>query len=531
MTRRGGSNGGTLVASVRCAIYTRVSCDENLGQDFNSLDAQREAGEAYITSQRGQGWTLLETRYDDGGWSGGNLDRPALARLLSDIEVGRVDCVVIYKLDRLSRSLLDFARLVETFDRHGVSLVSVTQPINTADSTGRLMLNILLSFAQFEREVIADRTRDKIHAARKRGKYTGGVPVLGYRLARNGSGGASHLEVDPAEADMVRQIFRLYLKKQSLSDVILELERRGWTTKEHRTKTGRQMGGRPFSKSSLHHLLRNPIYVGRHRLKGAVYDAEHDAIIDDVTWRRVQALLDGNGTGRGGPNRNKYGYLLRGLVRCAACDAAMTTSTSRKGQRVHRYYACSSAQKRGYWTCPCPSVSAQKLESVIVEQIRRVGQDRALQREVLRQVQVASQAKRPALVGEQKRLGRKLGKVRASIRSLLDALASGERGASLSARITDLEQQAEKLERRLAEIAQELAGIDNATVDERDLVRALSLFDPIWEVLYPSEQARVIQLLIERIEHDGRSGTLAIEFAASGIKALAEELDTAKETA
>ena len=178
-----------------------------------------------------------------------------------------------------------------------------------------------------------------------------------------------------------------------------------------------------------------------------------------------------------------------------------------------------------------PSVSAQKLESVIVEQIRRVGQDRALQREVLRQVQVANQAQRPALVGEQKRLGRKLGKVRASIRSLLDALATGERGASVSARIGDLEQQAEKLERRLSEISQELAGIDNATVDEKDLVKALSLFDPIWEVLFPSEQERVIRLLVDRIEHDGRTGTLAIEFAAAGIKALADELDAAKETA
>ena len=531
MTRRGGSNGGKQTLQVRCAVYTRVSTDENLGQDFNSLDAQREAGEAYVASQKGQGWTLLDARYDDGGFTGSNLDRPALARLLGDIEAGRVDCVVVYKIDRLSRSLLDFARLVETFDRHGTSLVSVTQPINTADSTGRLMLNILLSFAQFEREVIADRTRDKIHAARRRGKYTGGMPVLGYRLAPSGNGNGSHLEIDPDEAEMVRQIFQLYLKKQSLSDVVLELERRQWTTKEHRAKTGRQMGGRPFSKSSLHHLLKNPLYAGKQRLKGALFDGEHEGIIDQVTWRRVQSLLGGNGTGRGGPNRNKYGFLLRGLVRCAACGAAMTTSTSRKGQRVHRYYVCSSAQKRGYGTCPCPSVAAQKLETVIVEQIRRVGQDRALQREVLRQVQVASQAERPALVGEQKRQSRKLGKVRASIRSLLDALASGERGASLSARIGELEVQAEKLERRLSEIAQELAALDSETVDEADLVKALSLFDPIWEVLYPTEQERVIRLLVERIEHDGLTGTLAIEFAASGIRSLAGELDAAKETA
>ena len=169
----------TTVQQVRCAVYTRKSTDEGLDMDFNSLDAQREAGEAYVASQKSQGWVCLDDRYDDGGWSGGNLDRPALERLMADIEAGRVDCVVIYKVDRLSRSLLDFARLVEVFDKHGVSLVSVTQPINTADSTGRLMLNILLSFAQFERETIADRTRDKIHAARRKGKWTGGLPVLG----------------------------------------------------------------------------------------------------------------------------------------------------------------------------------------------------------------------------------------------------------------------------------------------------------------------------------------------------------------
>ncbi len=272
-------------------------------------------------------------------------------------------------------------------------------------------------------------------------------------------------------------------------------------------------------------------HIGRHRLKGEVYPAEQDAIIDDVTWRRVQALLQQNGSGRGGPNNNRHGYLLKGLVGCAACQAAMTPSTSRKGSKVYRYYVCAGAAKKGYASCPCPSVSAQKLENVIVDQLRCVGQDRALQREVLRQVQVASKAKRPTLVGEQRRLSRKLGKVRSSIRSLLDALAAGERGASVSARIAELEQQAEKLERRLGEVAQELAALDGVTVDEADLRQALSLFDPIWDVLFPVEQERVIRLLIERIEHDGHTGTLAIEFAPHGIKALAGELDAVKETA
>jgi site-specific DNA recombinase len=514
------------VQNVRCAVYTRKSTDEGLDQDFNSLDAQREAGEAYISSQKSQGWSCLEERYDDGGWSGGILDRPALNRLMADIEDGRIDCVVVYKVDRLSRSLLDFARLVEVFDQHQVSLVSVTQPINTADSTGRLMLNILLSFAQFEREVIADRTRDKIHAARRRGKWTGGIPVLGYRVAAEGS----RLEVDPDEAEMVREIFGLYLKKRSISDVVAELDRRQWVTKEHRTKTGRQMGGRPFSKSSLHHLLSNPTYAGKLRLKGAVYEGEHEAIIDEATWGRVQGLLGVNRRSRGGPNHNRYGYLLKGRVLCAACDAAMSPSTTRKGSRSYRYYVCTSAMKKGYGTCPCPSIPAQKLEDLIVQQIRVIGQDRELQRETLRQVKANREEKRPALVSEQKRLRRRLEKVRGEIRSLLGALATGVGGASVGGEIGRLEDKAQGIERRLAEVAGELVGLDRDTVNEVDLRKALSLFDPVWEMLFPAEQARVIRLLIEFVDFDGKTGKLGIEFAPSGIQALAGEVDSAKET-
>jgi len=510
---------------VRCAVYTRKSTDEGLDQDFNSLDAQREAGEAYIASQKSQGWVCLDEHYDDGGWSGGNLDRPQLARLMADIEAGSIDCVVVYKVDRLSRSLLDFARLVEVFDKHGVSLVSVTQPINTADSTGRLMLNILLSFAQFEREVIADRTRDKVHAARRRGKWTGGIPMLGYRIAAEGS----KLEIDPDEAVMVREIFQLYLKKRSISDLIAELGRRQWVTKEHVTRAGKRMGGRPFTKSSLHYMLANPVYTGKLRLKGTVYDGEHEAIIDDVTWTRTQDLLEMNRRSRGGPNHNRYGYLLKGLVRCAACGAAMSPSTTRKGSKAFRYYVCASAMKKGYATCPCPSIPAQKLEDVVVEQIRVIGQDRELQRETLRQVREARDAKRPALVSEQKRLRKRLEKLRGEIRILLDALATGEAGASVGAEIRELEEQAGQLERRLAELASELASLDRDTVDEDDLRKALCLFDPVWDVLFPMEKARIIQRLIESIDHDGRTGKLGIEFAPSGIQALASEIESTKE--
>ena len=245
--------------TTRCAVYTRKSTEEGLEQEFNSLDAQRESGEAYIKSQVNEGWECLPDRYDDGGYSGGNMERPALKRLLADIDAGKVDSVVVYKVDRLSRSLLDFAKMVETFDRHHVSFVSVTQLINTSTSMGRLMLNVLLSFAQFEREIISERTRDKIAAARRRGKWSGGMPLLGYDVDPRGS----KLAVNEEEAARVRAIFQLYLELQSLIPVVVELERRGWTNKRWTTRKGRERGGKPFTKTSLHRLLTNVVYVGK----------------------------------------------------------------------------------------------------------------------------------------------------------------------------------------------------------------------------------------------------------------------------
>ena len=235
--------------TVRCAIYTRKSTEEGLEKEFNSLDAQREAAKAYIASQQHEGWLCLPEPYDDGGYTGGNMERPALQRLMTDIANGRLDGVVVYKVDRLSRSLLDFGRIIETFDQHGVAFVSVTQQFNTATSMGRLVLNVLLSFAQFEREIISERTRDKIAATRRKGKWSGGLPILGYGVQN------MRLVVNDQEADMVRAIFALYLRQQSLCGVVAELQRRGWLNKRWRTRKGHEVGGGPFTKSSLHKLL------------------------------------------------------------------------------------------------------------------------------------------------------------------------------------------------------------------------------------------------------------------------------------
>src|SRR5580704_5187437 len=268
------------ITGVRCAIYTRKSTEEGLEQAFNSLDAQREAAEAYILSQKHLGWSVLTQHYDDGTFSGGNLERPALQQLVADIEARRVDCVVVYKVDRLSRSLLDFARLMDRFDQHSVSFVSVTQQFNTTSSLGRLTLNILLSFAQFEREIISERTRDKMGAARRKGKWVGGTPVLGYDVDPRGGS----LIVNSSEAGRVQEIFELYRTHRSLAAVVAELAKRGWTTKSWKSRSNIRHAGHPFTKASVRMLLSNATYCGKVKYRGEVYQGEHKAIVEPALW-------------------------------------------------------------------------------------------------------------------------------------------------------------------------------------------------------------------------------------------------------
>src|SRR5215471_17300177 len=364
---------------VRCAIYTRKSTEEGLEQEFNSLDAQRESAEAFIRSQVNEGWTGLPTRYDDGGFTGSNMERPALQRLLNDIQAGKIDLVVCYKVDRLSRSLLDFAKMMETFERHGVSFVSITQQFNSATSMGRLVLNVLLSFAQFEREIIAERTRDKIAGTRRKGKWAGGRPILGYDV--DAKGGKLLLNED--EAAQVRAIFGLYLELQGLFPVVEELARRGWTNKRWTNRQGCEAGGEPFTRTSLYRLLTNVAYIGKVRYKGEVYAGEHPPLVDVELFQRVQALLRQNKASGGAEVRNAFGFVLKGLLRCVPCDCAMTpTHTCRKGTRRYRYYVCSQATKRGRKTCPSPSVPAAEIENFVLQHILCIGSDVALSQQV-----------------------------------------------------------------------------------------------------------------------------------------------------
>jgi site-specific DNA recombinase len=356
---------------VRCAVYTRKSTEEGLEQEFNSLDAQRESAEAYIKSQKQMGWVCLPEHYNDGGFTGGNLDRPALKRLLADIDKGLIDSVITYKVDRLSRSLLDFAKIMETFEKHHVAFVSVTQQFNTATSMGRLVLNVLLSFAQFEREIISERTRDKIAAARRKGKWVGGHPLLGYDVDPRGS----KLVVNEEEAVRVRAIFELYLKHQGLLPVVQELERRGWLTKRWQTRKGHFRGGQKFTKGSLHHLLTNPVYLGKVKYKKEVHPGEHQAIVDPEVWQQVQDLLRQKNSGT--TVRTESHALLKGILRCKPCGFAMTPSfISKNGGKRYRLYACVNALKRGRQVCPCRYVPALAVERVVVEQIQELAKSR-----------------------------------------------------------------------------------------------------------------------------------------------------------
>ena len=318
-------------ARLRCAVYTRKSTEDGLDQEFNSLDAQYEACAAYILSQRHEGWTLVENRYDDGGFSGGNMERPGLKRLLGDVAAGRVDVIVLYKIDRLTRSLADFSKIVDVLDGAGASFVSITQAFNTTTSMGRLMLNVLLSFAQFEREVTGERIRDKIAASKKKGMWMGGPVPLGYDVANR------RLVINQTEADLVRHIMQRYLALGSVRQLVDALAAEGRLTKAQRGASGPHRGGVPFQRGTLYHLLANRIYRGEIIHKGAVHPGEHEAIVPTDLWNAVQARLADQASGTATRIRAKQPSILAGLIH-DGLDRPMTPSHATKGTRRYRYY-------------------------------------------------------------------------------------------------------------------------------------------------------------------------------------------------
>ncbi len=423
------------IRKLRCAVYTRKSTEEGLEQEFNSLHAQREACEAYIASQKSEGWVAVRDPYDDGGISGATLDRPALQQLLADVEDGLVDVVVVYKIDRLSRSLADFARLVEVFDRNAVTFVSVTQSFNTTTSMGRLTLNILLSFAQFEREVTAERIRDKVAASRKKGIWMGGVPPYGYRVENR------KLVVDEDRTDQVRWIFARFLEIGSATELARELAQRGI-----RTPRGNRIG-----KTYLYRMLNNRAYIGEAVHKGESYPGEHAAIVDRKTWDRVHAILRESPRKRAANSRAQTPALLKGLL-FGPDGAAFSPTHTRKGKRLYRYYVSQTVLKHGAGSCSVGRVPAAEIEAAVIDQLRAV----------FRQPEI--------VVGTWK-----------------------------------------------------AARAEDDDITEADAREALHQLDPLWDDLLPAEQARIVALLVERVDI-GTDG-LNVRLRNDGLQGLVYEFD------
>jgi len=415
--------------------------------EFNSLDAQREACENYIASQRHEGWMLLPHKYDDGGFSGGTLDRPALKRLLRDIEANTVDCILLYKIDRLSRSLMDFSKLVEIFDQHNVTFVSVTQSFSTANSMGRLTLNMMLSFAQFERELAAERVRDKIAASRKKGMWMGGLPSLGYDISNR------KLWVNQEEAELVRHIFQRFTEIGSATLLMKELNEQGHRTKSWTTQTGKFRKGREFDKGIIYKLLGNRLYIGEAVFKGASFPGQHDAIIDKALWKKVHSILAEHACKRSNRTRAQTPAPLKGLIFCHHCNRSMTPTHSQKNGGKHfRYYLCMGARQKGYETCPLPMVPAGETEGMVFDHIRAL----------IRSPELAAKTWRSA-------------------------------------------------------------NDDGKGPPEHAIVEALQSLDPVWDALFPAEQARLLRLLVSRIVV-GTEG-MSIVLHVAGLHSLAKELD------
>jgi site-specific DNA recombinase len=474
--------------TVRVAIYTRQSVASDLA--FGSIDAQRESIEAYVQSQRGEGWVALPTRYDDHGFSGGNTERPAFQRLIADVQAGKLDVIAAYKTDRVSRSLSDFTGFMALLEKHGVGFVSTTQSFDTRTSMGRLTLNILASFSQFEREVISERISDKLQATRRKGMWTGGRPILGYDVV------AKKLVVNADEADQVRAIFDLYVERGSIGEVMHELRSRGWRNKTFTGKRGQAIAGREFTKATLHGLLTNPLYRGQITTKEGPVAGEHEAIVTAEAWDAVQAQLASNRQHGGADVRNKSGALLRGLLRCGRCGSTMIHTFTTRGTVRNRYYTCSRTHNEGKDACAGCRIPAGKFEGFVAQQIRAMGVDEALLNQTATAAAKAAVRRRRELELERRRL---LPRLR----------ADGDDAAQ--ARVD------------LAAIETEQAAIGDGTVDADRLALAISSFEPVWNELFPREQERILRLLIAGITYHPDTGDADIELRPCGIETLAAE--------
>jgi site-specific DNA recombinase len=469
----------------RCAIYTRKSTTAGLDQAFTSLDAQRESCLSYV--QRQPGWALVDARYDDGGFTGANTDRPALQRLLADIATGRIDVVLVYKIDRLSRSLLDFVTVMERFNAANVAFVSVTQNFSTADAMGRLTMNMLMSFAEFEREMISERTRDKIRAARRKGQWTGGAVPLGYVVKKK------KLVVDELEAILVREIFATYLARRSALAVVRALN-------EHKRVTKH---GRPWTRNDVLRVLKHPVYAGYIASGGEHHEGEHSAIVERVVFARAQALLADNTMEKKDRGRNPE-YLLRGVLHCACCGSAFTPASTTKGGAVYRYYRCVRRDTQGTEACASSPLPAGAIEEHVIERVREATADGELAADVARAVSRLVHTRRQEILVERQKLPPKIAALSDNLRRLVDTLTglTGSARQHLDGRLHEVDAERARYEAQLVAADRDLASLDRNEVETTWVAACLADFDKVWDVLTLENRGRLVRAVIQRVEVD-----------------------------
>ncbi len=501
--------------SVRAVGYCRQSVADQL--EFHSVLAQADAIANYVACRASDGWTLLPTEFHDRGFSGGNTDRPGYQALLQAIEAGAIDVVVVHRLDRISRSLSDFVSFIALLDRHGVGFVAVTQCFDTTTSIGRLTMNLLGCFSEFERACISERTRAKFVAARQRGLWVTGRPPLGYDLVEG------ELVVNEQEAATANQIFALYLRCASLRATIDELDRLGIRTKLNTRKDGKHFGGSRFCKQVLAHMLANPVYVGQLRSGEEVLPGKHPAIVEQSVFDAVQTKLASNAVDGAHEARNKHHALLRGRVHCARCGAEMGHDFTRRHGRLYRFYVCQRARSKGADACPGSRCSAHDLEAFVVERIRGIGTDPRVLDAAIAAARAEADAQRPALISQVRRLEAEQRRLQKERDGLLSAAAEAPRDAGPAlARTREIDGDLGSLGTRLTDARAELTAVEACTIDGGGLREQLQAFDALWDQLDTHEQVRLIGLLIESVRVDAVDGTLEIEFRGAPPKSAQE---------
>jgi len=445
------------------------------------------------------------------------MERPALAKLLDDIKIKKIDCIVVYKVDRLSRSLIDFAKMLELFDKNNVTFVSVTQQFNTNNSMGRLTLNILLSFAQFEREIISERTRDKMSAARKKGKWLGGWAILGYDLDKS----SRMLKINEKDAELIREIFALYIKEHSPLVVANIINDKGHLTKERQIKSGKVYGGNKFKRTDIIFILNNIIYAGKVRYAGQVYQGMHEPIISEELFNKAQEIMAHNRRRQPGTKNVETMGLLGGLLRCKHCSKSMAPTYTIKNNKKYRYYVCIGAQKRGHKECPTRSVNAQEIEGAVIDCLKQIAVSTPEQEKRVGAMKVQIESDLTIIEKEQKALDINIGSLVGKIKAINETAISKTSAKELAAYEESLKEQ----EQHLSSLHVRKAALHEQMITKEDLQKAIIITSPVWETLFYQEKKRVIDFLVKEIDYDGPSDTLGLTLNANGIKLLCAEID------